>query len=82
MVYSYDVVNLCLFNFSIVTFNNVYVSYVIPKTGYNASQIGLTHYYFSITICLIIPKPISINVAVGSSTFVNNGTTGILSKVR
>ena len=46
---------------SIVTFTEAYVSYVIPKTHYDP----LTKTYFvTVTVCLIIPKPTTIDVAV------------------
>ena len=47
--------------YSIVTFTEAYVSFVTPKTHYNHST---KSYDITITVCLIIPKPTTIDVAV------------------
>ena len=53
---------ISLINFySIVTFTGAYVSYVTPKTDYDSST---KSYYVTITVCLIVPKPTTIDVAV------------------
>ena len=49
------------FYFSIVTFDDAYVSYVIPKTGYNESS---KSYFVTVTVCVIIPKPGNFNFEV------------------
>ena len=60
---------LYAFTCSIVTFTDAYVSYVVPKTGYNDST---KSYYLTVTVCLIIPKPTTIAVSVVTSL---TGTT-------
>ena len=62
---------------SIVTFNDVYVSYVTPKTDYDNST---KSYYVTSTICLIIPKPGSFNVTV--ETLLSSTTTPVIEEVR
>ena len=47
-----------------VMFTDAYVSYVIPKTGYNEST---KSYYVTVTVCLIIPKPTTIDVAIATT---------------
>ena len=51
---------MCLY-YSIVTFTEAYVSYVIPKTGYDNTAAA---YYLTLTVCLVIPKPTSFKVTV------------------
>ena len=49
---------------SLVTFTEAYVSYVIPKTGYNEST---KSYFVTVTVCLIIPKPTTIDVSIATN---------------
>jgi hypothetical protein len=49
---------------SLVTFTDAYVSYVIPKTGYNEST---KSYFVTVTVCLIIPKPTTIDVSIATT---------------
>ena len=50
-----------IFFSSIVTFTEAYVSYVTPKSHYDP----LTKTYFvTVAVCLIIPKPTTIDVAI------------------
>ena len=49
---------------SLVTFPEAYVSYVIPKTGYNEST---KSYFVTVTVCLIIPKPTTIDVSIATN---------------
>ena len=49
---------------SIVMFTDAYVSYVIPKTDYDEST---KSYYVTVTVCLIIPKPTTIDVAIATT---------------
>ena len=49
---------------SLVTFTEAYVSYVIPKTGYNEST---KSYFVTVTVCLIIPKPTTIDVSIATT---------------
>ena len=51
-------------NSSIVTFNDAYVSYAIPKTGYNEIS---KSYFVTVTVCLIIPKPTTIDVSIATN---------------
>ena len=39
---------------SLVTFTDAYVSYVIPKTGYDEST---KNYFVTVTVCVVVPKP-------------------------
>ena len=57
---------------SILTFTDAYVSYVIPKAEYDAST---SSYYLSVTVCVDIPKPTSIEVNVLTESVLNGGKT-------
>ena len=57
---------------SILTFTDAYVSYVIPKAEYDASA---SSYYLSVTVCVDIPKPTSIEVNVLTASVLNGGKT-------
>ena len=46
---------------SLVTFTDAYVSYVIPKTGYDEST---KNYFVTVTVCVVIPKPGTFNFEV------------------
>ena len=48
---------------SIVTFTEAYVSYVTPKTHYDPFT---KTYSVTVTVCLIIPKPTTIDVAIAT----------------
>ena len=39
--------------YSLVTFKSVYVSYVIPKTYFNATS---NKYYVTVTVCVELPQ--------------------------
>ena len=69
MVYTSNMIILSLFNSSMVTFTDVYVGHVIPKAFYDDSS---KSYHLNVTVCLIIPKPISINVTMATNL---TGTT-------
>ena len=72
-----DYVVYCFFNFSIVTFTDVYVSYVIPKTFFNNLSHSHSSHGFSVTVCFIIPKPTNIDIKVEAATFDYSQNTSI-----
>jgi hypothetical protein len=55
------IINIFCFRSSIVTFTEAYVSYVTPKT--HCDPLAQT-YFVSVTVCLIVPKPTTIDVAI------------------
>ena len=60
---------LYVFYYSLVTFTEVYVSYVIPKAEFD---IG---YHLSVTVCVIVPQPASFDLSVTTESVLNGGKT-------
>ena len=63
---------LYVFHHSLVTFNDVYVSYVIPKAEYDDSD---GSYYLSVTVCVMVPQPASFDLNVVTTSVLSNGNT-------
>ena len=63
---------LYVFYYSLVTFNDVYVSYVIPKAEYDSTA---GSYFLSVTVCVIVPQPASFEVNVATESVLNGGKT-------
>ena len=63
---------LCVFHHSLVTFNDVYISYVIPKAEYDSSD---GSYYLSVTVCVMVPQPASFDLNVVTESVLNGGKT-------